>query len=208
MRLAVLPALLTLVSCSPPPERPAETPPPAPAAEPRIVQFYAYPSEIAPGERSRICYGVENAVAARIDPRPGGVPAYANRCFDVALQRTTDYLLDAEGAGGRRLTRSLRVAVRARTSAPPAVPPPPDASPAPRVDSFTVSPAEIGRGGIVTLCYATSAAAAVRIEPPAVDFRLPARGCFGHAPERSTVYRLTASGPHGSDTREAAVTVR
>ncbi|MDP2998788.1 MAG: hypothetical protein Q8N47_14980 [Bryobacterales bacterium] len=205
MRMVALLAVLALSGCSRRAGREPRPPDRPPAGEPAILHFYAYPAAISKGEHARICYGVENASTARIDPQPGGVPAYANRCFEIGPQRTTEYVLSAEDSGGRRVWRSLKVIVTAPEAKPEAKA---EAPPRPRITSFTASAQQISREETVTLCYETIDATDVRIEPPVVDFRLPARGCFGHAPERNTTYRLTATGPGGADTREVPITVR
>ena len=213
MRRAAPLAILVLCGCVersdrppvPSSQAPAQLPPPG---RPRILHLYAHPSVVRKGQSTRICYGVENAARAQIDPRPGDVPAFANRCFEIGPDRTTEYVLTAFGAGGGKVSQRLKVAVSTPEPKPPPKPAGPEGPPRPRILSFTVNPQTVSREAAVTLCYETSDAASVRIEPPVVDFRLPARGCFGHAPETSTAYRLTATGPGGSDTREVAVTVR
>jgi hypothetical protein len=207
MKPAAIAGLALLCGCSSPPGRAPRQAEPPPAGEPRILHFYAYPSTIWKGRSAQICYGLENSSEARIEPRPGSVPPYANRCVEVAPERTTEFVLTAAGGDGRKASQRLtvEVAVGAQPAASPAAP----ESPAPaRISSFTVSPASIAPGGNVTLCYETSEATGVRIEPAVVEFPLPARGCFGHAPKAGTTYRLTASGPGGSDAREVSVAVQ
>ncbi len=205
MKAVALLAVLALTGCSRRADREPRPPDRPPAGEPGILHFYAYPAAVLKGEHARICYGVENVSTARIDPQPGGVPAYANRCFEIRPQRTTEYVLSAGDPGGRRVSRSVKVVVTAPEAKPEAKP---EAPPRPRITSFTANPQQISRKEIVTLCYETADATDVRIEPPVIDFRLPARGCFGHAPERNTTYRLAVIGPGGADTREVPVTVR
>lgn len=211
MRPAALLAMAGLFGCAPPP---ALAPAPAPAIQPpsgapAILYFYAYPPVVLRGEPTRICYGVENASAARIDPQPGNVPAYANRCFETSPERTTEYVLSVQGAGGvRRKSDPLKVVVRSPQTRTATRPPKLEPPPGPLITTFTADPPEVPRGTAVSLCYATAGADSVRIEPPVVDFRLPARGCLGHVPERNTTYRLTVSGPGGSQSRQVSVIVR
>ena len=78
----------------------------------KILQFYASPGELKKGKQAILCYGVENARAVRIDPPVEQLEPVRNRCFWVAPQRTTTYSLEAEGAGGRRVTASFTLQVR------------------------------------------------------------------------------------------------
>lgn len=207
MRRAALAGLAALCGCSAPQGTAPQGAAPGPVEQPRILHFYAYPSAIPRGSAAQICYGVENAAEVRIEPHPGSVPAYANRCIEVSPGRKTEYTLTASGRGGRAVSQRLTLEVTA-TARPESPPPGREPAAAPSIVSFTISPASVAPGGAVTLCYETSEASSVQIEPPVVDFPLPARGCFGHAPKASTTYRLTVSGPGGSQSREVSVTVR
>lgn len=71
------------------------------AERPRILQFNANPNRIASGARTTICYGVDQADQARIDPLVGEVKPVTQNCFPIALKETTTFVLTAtNGAGG------------------------------------------------------------------------------------------------------------
>jgi hypothetical protein len=85
----------------------------------RILHFYASPGAIHRGEEISLCYGVAQAVAARIESVPGGKlpgvwPSF-NRCVIVAPRRDTRYTLIAEESAGMRREVSIEVTVLAAT---------------------------------------------------------------------------------------------
>ncbi|MBI3663362.1 MAG: hypothetical protein HY234_09970 [Acidobacteria bacterium] len=77
-----------------------------------ILQFYASPGRIRRGETSQLCYGVSNAKTVRIEPPSAAVWPSLSRCFDVAPNKDTTYILTAVDAAGN--TRSATVAVNVR----------------------------------------------------------------------------------------------
>jgi hypothetical protein len=85
-----------LAACSP---KPAPAPP-AKAAPVKITQFYASPAEAARGEKTLLCYGVENAKAVWLSPPRRELSAALSRCVDIEPTETTTYTLTAEGDGG------------------------------------------------------------------------------------------------------------
>ena len=80
----------------------------------RILQFYASPGMVHAGERSLVCYGVENASQVRIDPPIEKITPALSRCLEVRPQRTTEYQLSAESADGTKATQSVTVKVESR----------------------------------------------------------------------------------------------
>jgi hypothetical protein len=92
---------------------PAGNPGPA-----RILQFYASVGAVAPGEKALICYGVENARFVRISPWMAGVTPALKRCLEVSPDRTTHYMILAEGYDGGVVVRSLILPVEAEPQAP------------------------------------------------------------------------------------------
>lgn len=83
--------------------------PPAPAS--LILEFAATPAEVAPGERTTVCYHVAEGVTVRLEPdvqRPAGPRA----CFSIAPRETTAFTLVATEPGGRIERRSLVISVR------------------------------------------------------------------------------------------------
>ena len=78
-----------------------------------ILQFYASPGLIPRGETAQLCYGVSNAKAVRLEPRPtSGVWPSLMRCVEVAPTRDTTYTLTAEDGKGNTKTATVTVQVR------------------------------------------------------------------------------------------------
>lgn len=175
------------------------------AAEPKILQFYASPPVVSPGERVLLCYGVEEAEAVRIEPEVEPLKPSYSRCIPVTPRATTRYTLTAEGAGGGSVTSSVTVTVQGAGRAParqlPAAAPSRDAGPV--IDSFHVEKKEGPGGALTLLCYEVHEAEAVAIEPGVLPRSGALRGCLGVAPEQPTTYFLTAYGPGGKTARRA-----
>jgi NB-ARC domain len=78
-----------------------------------IVAFTARSTSITLGGVTELCYAVNGAVKARIEPGVGAItPTGALTCLRVAPERTTTYELTASGADGRQVGRQLVIAVR------------------------------------------------------------------------------------------------
>ena len=77
----------------------------------RILQFYASPGVVRPGERSLVCYGVENASQVRIEPPIEKITPALSHCLEVRPQRSTEYQLFAESSDGTKATESVTVKV-------------------------------------------------------------------------------------------------
>jgi len=99
------------------PQKPAATPPLA-AADPSarkatVLIFTARPGSIAVGGPTRLCYAVNDAVQARIDPGVGDVPPSSMlTCVRVAPTRTTTYALTAAGRDGQPVSQQVVIIVR------------------------------------------------------------------------------------------------
>jgi hypothetical protein len=79
-----------------------------------ILDFYAAPAVIRPGQKAQLCYGVSNAKVVRLEPQDNPVwPSYG-RCVDVAPKKDTTYTLTIEDAQGSTKTAMLKVEVRPR----------------------------------------------------------------------------------------------
>lgn len=78
----------------------------------KILHFYASPREIAPGEKSLVCYKVVNATAVRLDPPVERVWPAVSRCFEVTPDKTTRYTFTAEGAKQSAVSESIEIAVK------------------------------------------------------------------------------------------------
>jgi hypothetical protein len=92
----------------------APRPPPDYGSAVKILQFYASPAVLNKGERAVLCYGVANAQTVRIEPEGEPVWPAPSRCFYIAPQKDTRYMLTAEGADGKRATESFQIRVKPR----------------------------------------------------------------------------------------------
>ncbi len=77
----------------------------------RILQFYASVGSITTGQKAMLCYGVENARSVRISPSVSGAYPSANHCLEIVPERTTHYMILAEGFDGRVATQTLTLPV-------------------------------------------------------------------------------------------------
>jgi hypothetical protein len=78
-----------------------------------ILIFTARPDSIAAGGRAGLCYAVDNAFHARIDPSIGEVnPTSTLTCLRVAAVRTTAYELTASGRDGHQVRQQLVIVVK------------------------------------------------------------------------------------------------
>jgi len=82
-----------------------------------ILQFYATPGAIRRGETAQVCYGVSNAKAARIEPRPAsGVWPSLSRCVEVAPTKDTTYTLTIDDGKGSTKTAMVEVKVSSKNA--------------------------------------------------------------------------------------------
>jgi hypothetical protein len=133
-RWILVAAACGLAACS-------QNPPPAPAkaAAVRITQFYASPPEAARGEKTLLCYGVENAKAVWLSPPRRELSTALSRCVDVEPTATTTYTLTAEGDGG---TATQDVTVTIGPAKPTAA----------KIIEVRVTALEIKRGEAASIC--------------------------------------------------------
>ena len=80
----------------------------------KIVQLYARDAEVAPGQKTLLCYSVMHATAVRMEPAVDGLHPALNRCVEVSPSKTTVYTMVAEGTGGATATQSVTVRVARR----------------------------------------------------------------------------------------------
>ncbi|MGB6546204.1 MAG: hypothetical protein WA871_08025 [Candidatus Acidiferrales bacterium] len=77
----------------------------------KILNFYASPISIHPGDTAELCYGVANAKQVSLDPPAGAVwPSYS-RCVDVSPHADTTYTLTAQDAAGHTKTATVTLRV-------------------------------------------------------------------------------------------------
>jgi len=163
------------------------------SATPRITQFWAVDANLPRGETTRLCYGVEDAKAVRIEPGVKRLYPALTHCFEVAPQRTTTYKLIAQGADGSIATQSVIVRLG-----------PPRA----RIIEVSVNKLQVAPGERVVVCYKAQNAISTDIHPGKfVTTRSPAHACVQDFPRVTTAYTVTITGA-GSQKDTEKVTVR
>jgi len=176
-------AAALLAACS---QKPAPQPE-AKAAPARITQFYASPGQVARGEKTLLCYGVENAKTVWLAPPRKEVSAALSRCIEFEPAATTTYTLTAEGEGAPA-RQEVMVTVGAPRPAPP------------KIIEVRVSSLDIKRGDAASICYEVSNAKSVKIEPATEASEHPRCGIVH--PQRTTTYTVTALGAGGEQDQE------
>ncbi|HJZ75400.1 MAG TPA: NB-ARC domain-containing protein [Vicinamibacterales bacterium] len=87
--------------------------PPSPTERASILIFTPRPGSVAAGAPTRLCYAVNDAVQARVEPDIGDVPPTSTlNCLRATPARTTTYELTATGRDGHRVRRQLVIIVR------------------------------------------------------------------------------------------------
>ena len=165
----------------------------AASAEPKITQFWAVDPNLPRGETTRLCYGVEDASAVRIEPDVKRLYPALTHCFEVAPQRTTTYTLTAQGADGSTVKQSVRVRLG-----------PPRA----KIIEVSVNKMQVAPGERVVVCYKAQNAASADIHPGKfVTTRSLQNACVQDFPRVTTAYTVTITGA-GSQKDTEKVTVR
>jgi hypothetical protein len=154
---------------------------------PPAITFTATPPSITAGESSTLSWSVTDATSVAIDHGLGSQPVTGS--VSVSPSATTTYTLTATGPGGTR-TAQVTVTVQAQ--------------PLPQI-TFRAAPQVIGEGGSSTLTWSTANATAVTIDH-GLGSR-PLTGSTSVSPQVTTTYRLTATGPGGTRSDQATVTV-
>lgn len=193
--------LVLLCGCSNDQRQPSRSTAPAAAPSVKITTFYASAPEIARGEPTLICYGVENAAKVRMVPPVEGVWPSPNRCVQVSPERDTTYTLTATAADGKQTEQTVSVKVRKRAAANAA---------AGRVElivSFLSTATQINAGMPVTICYEVALGATAHLEPSPQ----PVSGdkqCVNVQPRQTTTYTLTAASGGRKERREITIRVQ
>lgn len=168
---------------------------PAPPPDPvRITQFYASPTNPSKGEKTLVCYGVENATEVRIDPPVDRVWPSLSRCLEVTPSKTVTYTLTA-ARGSQSVSQSITVQI-----APPAV----------KILEVSINKLKVAPGETVTVCYKVKNASQVTLRPGEWFGPHTAElGCISDHPQTATTYIVTATGAGGSvDTERVTATVQ
>lgn len=78
----------------------------------KILDFYASPGTITPGEHTDLCYGVTGAKNVRMEPPVDAVWPALTRCVQVSPKKNAEYKLIAEDENGHSVTQSVEIKVR------------------------------------------------------------------------------------------------
>ena len=170
----------------------------------RITQFYPALPKLGLGDRTTLCYGVENAKTVRLSPAVEEVWPALVRCIEVAPQHTTKYTLTAEDSHGLAVSESTTINV---------------GPPRPKLLEVSVNKLKVSMGELVTLCFKATHATGydvgglkpipVRVgSGQGVAIATPERGCFGDRPRKTTTYVVKVTGPGGEDSEKVTVTVK
>jgi hypothetical protein len=77
-----------------------------------ILNLYASPARIHPGETAQVCYGVSNAKNVKLEPQSEPVWPSLSRCVRVIPRKTTIYTLTAQDSAGNKKTATVKVEVQ------------------------------------------------------------------------------------------------
>ena len=197
LRLTAALAAVLLTCCAPQPPKPKPKSAFVDVHPARIIQFYARDPVLARGEKTVLCYGVDNANAVRLEPSVDRIWPSPSRCIEISPDKDTTYKLTAEGPGGKTVEQSVTVEV-----GPPRV-----KIIEVSVNSLTVHPRES-----VSICYKVANASSVVVKPGrklSLQVTTPSHGCWVDQPLQTTTYTVTASGAAGStDTEHVTVRVQ
>ncbi len=183
LRILVAVGSLTLAGCQRTEPAKAVSKAPEPV---RITNFYASPSNPFKGESTKLCYGVENADAVKLDPPVDRVWPALSHCIEATPARETTYTLTAS-RGSLNASQSVTV-----TPGPPRM----------KLIEVSISKLEIAAGETVTVCYKARNASEVTIHPGVYMIHRPDSGCVSDQPQADTTYVVTAAGPGGQEDSE------
>lgn len=184
------------------PQRFLDSPRPANPSSPgrvRITQFYSAAFRVPLGEKTVLCYGVDNAKTVQLTPAIDEIWPAVARCIDVAPTHTTQYTLTAAHANGETVSQSVTVEV----------------GPArPKILEVSVNKLEITRGEPVLLCFKARNASAYDVgglrpamTPKGPMVNTPEFGCFNDRPGKTKTYMVKVTGPGGADSESVTVKV-
>lgn len=77
----------------------------------KILNFYASPSSLRPGQHANLCYGVYGATSVKLEPAVEDLHPAVAYCMQVSPSRTTDYQLIATDEAGHTASQKILVRV-------------------------------------------------------------------------------------------------
>ena len=169
----------------------------APAVPPvRITRFEINPTVI---HGTQLCYALENARSARIEPGIGELSNLTADCPRLPSRKQQTYTLTATGEDGKTATRQVTY-----------TPPPKPQLPAMKISSFTPERQTIKPGGQARICYRTTVGegtAQISPQPGTVPPAVFSRHCVTVAPQQTTEYTLTVGRGNEKESRKVTVIV-
>ena len=193
--IAAAAAFVVFSSCSTTPPPVTKKAEPAPAAA-TITQFYVSPATIAKGDRALLCYGVEGAVAVRLEPPVDDIAPSLARCLEIKPTATSTYTLFAKNRAGLEVSKPVQLIVD------PKMRPTATAGAHGLVLFFTAAQGKVKKGRPAMLCYGVKGAATVSITPAVQTLTPSERICFQTTPEATTSYVLSAKSADGATDTE------
>ena len=206
MRIALLALFLLSAACGTKSNETKKAEPPSKqdATKPKITQFYASPNVVAPGERSLLCYGVENTTIVTMTPQTEDLTPSLSRCIEVHPKETTEYTLAAGGLGAA-VTATTTVKVDSRIGHKKSA----DASGKGSVGLiryFVANMPAVPKGQQVTMCYGTAGATSLTLDPPVHPVAPKDKICFNATVNQTTTFTLTAKDGKGpTDTEKLTI---
>jgi hypothetical protein len=163
-------------------------------ANPAFSTCTVSPSNVLAGESATITYATSNAASVSLQPGVGSVPSAGQQV--VTPTQTTTYTLTAAGIAPAVGPAPAPVTCQVTVSV--------TAGPAPRIVTFTASPATIDQGKSSTLTWNVENATTVTISGLGT---VAASGSQAVSPTTTTTYTITATNSNGQVTGTQTVTV-
>lgn len=166
-----------------------------PFGPPRIESFTATPDQTSFGETVVLSWSVQGAERIEISEKGGPLLTVSEALedsFSVQVRRTTTFLLQAQNASGA-VTEEASVQVAERPTL-----------------SFAISPSEAEFGQVVELRWEVENASSLTIRDPLGEILYEGPGEDGSTTivaERTGLYRATAYGPGGEESRTAPLAI-
>lgn len=161
----------------------------------RITRFEMNQTTVA---GPQLCYALENARSARIEPRIGELKNLTADCPQLPSRRQQTYTLTAIGEDGKTATGQVTYT------------PPQPQLPAMKISSFTPLRQVIKQGGRARICYRTTlgeGTAHISPQPGSVPPAVLNTNCVTVAPQQTTEYTLTVGRGNEKDSRKVTVIV-
>jgi PKD repeat protein len=164
-----------------------------------IAFFRAEPASIAKGEAAMLTWKVDGATAITIQPGVGAVDPEQTSAL-VKPTEDTEYTLTATGADGKQVQKKAKVTVGLGPV---------------KIDFFSAAPTSIAKGEQAILTYSVQNAKRIVITASdgtvvrSVSVSQPSvKQSVNVAPDKTTIYTLTASNDSGESALPATVQVK